>query len=137
MRKKETKNLLDRKKGKADHLQKKKTDTLPRQVFQLNGDIYQCFRNKKTFLMGIVWPFLFFIGFSCHFDRGVDINAKDKDGRTPLHYASREGKQKVAALLIEKGVDINAKDKNGKNTSPLCLTRRKTKSSSSPYRKGC
>ena len=33
-----------------------------------------------------------------------------KNGQTPLHFASRNGKE-IASLLIEKGADIKAKDK--------------------------
>ena len=50
-------------------------------------------------------------------DNGADINAKDNDGRTPLHVAVREDQKEVIALLIDNGADIEAKDNNG--TSPL------------------
>jgi len=41
---------------------------------------------------------------------GSDMNAKDKAGRTPLHYSAGEGHKKFVKLLIFKGVDINAKE---------------------------
>ena len=37
---------------------------------------------------------------------GVDVNAKDKYGWTPLHWAAREGHKKIVELLIEKGTKI-------------------------------
>ena len=45
---------------------------------------------------------------------GADVNAKDKDGSTPLHRAAREKGPDVAKLLIDNGADINAKDKYGR-----------------------
>ena len=40
---------------------------------------------------------------------GADVNAKDDDGYTPLHYALRLRKE-VAELLISKGADVNAEE---------------------------
>jgi serine/threonine-protein phosphatase 6 regulatory ankyrin repeat subunit A len=40
----------------------------------------------------------------------VDVNAKDKDGFTPLHHTAWEGHKEVAELLIAAGADVNAKD---------------------------
>jgi len=37
-----------------------------------------------------------------------EVNAKDKDGWTPLHYAARSGHQDVVLLLIDNGADVNA-----------------------------
>ena len=34
-----------------------------------------------------------------------------KDQDTPLHIASRDGKEEIVKLLLEKGVNLNAKDK--------------------------
>jgi ankyrin repeat protein len=42
-------------------------------------------------------------------DSGADIDAKDNNGRTPLHEAAAD----VARLLIKLGADIEAKDNNG------------------------
>ena len=36
------------------------------------------------------------------------INARDKDGSTPLHCATWKGQQEVVALLIKAGADVNA-----------------------------
>ena len=52
-----------------------------------------------------------------HLAEGVDVNAKDGVGRTPLHEAATYGDEEVAALLIAKSADVNAKDNAG--TTPL------------------
>ena len=44
---------------------------------------------------------------------GVDVNAKDEDGGTPLLYATLSGHKEVAELLIAKGADVNAKNEDG------------------------
>lgn len=38
------------------------------------------------------------------------VNAKDKDGRTPLHWACRGVHLEVVKFLVEKGADVNAED---------------------------
>ena len=48
---------------------------------------------------------------------GADPNARDNDGNTPLHLASRNGHVKVAEMLLDLGVDSNAR--NNYNTIPL------------------
>ncbi|MDP6680093.1 MAG: ankyrin repeat domain-containing protein, partial [Verrucomicrobiota bacterium] len=47
----------------------------------------------------------------------ANINLKDSDGRTPLHFAARKGFKKIAALLITKGANVNEKD--NRTTTPL------------------
>ncbi|MDA7653291.1 ankyrin repeat domain-containing protein [bacterium] len=42
-----------------------------------------------------------------HLAAGTDVNAKDKGGGTPLHFAATK---EIAELLIAKGADVNAKD---------------------------
>ena len=41
------------------------------------------------------------------------VNAKDKDGQTPLHRAASGGNTKKIRQLLEAGADVNAKDKAG------------------------
>ena len=44
---------------------------------------------------------------------GVDVNAKNNDGWTPLHGAAVFGKNEIVELLIAEGADINAKNRGG------------------------
>jgi ankyrin repeat protein len=43
-----------------------------------------------------------------HLIDGVDVNAKDKLGSTPLHSAAYYGRKEVGELLIANGADVNA-----------------------------
>jgi ankyrin repeat protein len=42
--------------------------------------------------------------------KGADVNARDNNGATSLHFASTK---EVAQLLLAKGAEVNAKDNNG------------------------
>jgi len=46
-------------------------------------------------------------------EKGVDINAGDDKGLTPLHYVAMGGRKEVAEFLIAKGADINSRGKGG------------------------
>lgn len=51
---------------------------------------------------------------------GADINATDKFGNTPLHFAIRHKHQQVASVLIKNGANINAAGELG--NTPLHLS---------------
>ena len=44
-----------------------------------------------------------------HLAAGTDVNAKDEDGYTPLHFAVANDDKELAELLIAAGADMNAK----------------------------
>jgi ankyrin repeat protein len=46
-------------------------------------------------------------------ERLHDINSKDKDGQTPLLWATENGHEAVVRLLLDKGADVESKDKYG------------------------
>lgn len=55
---------------------------------------------------------------------GADVHAKDKHGRTPLHYAmGRANFLDIAVKLIEQGAKLNTMDKDG--NTPLAYLDRK------------
>ena len=43
---------------------------------------------------------------------GVDINKEDRNGKTPLFYASKNGNEAVVKYLIEHGADMNKNNDN-------------------------
>ena len=54
-----------------------------------------------------------------HLAAGVDVNAKNVGGGTPLHYAAFNGHKEIVELLIAEGAEVNAKTKRGE--TPLDL----------------
>ncbi len=46
-------------------------------------------------------------------DQGADVNGKDKDGSTPIHYTASYGRANVATLLLDRGADVNGKNNRG------------------------
>ena len=46
-------------------------------------------------------------------DKSAQIDAKTRDGLTPLHCAARSDHQTVVDMLLEKGAPITGKTKNG------------------------
>ena len=45
--------------------------------------------------------------------KGSDVNCKDDNGWTPLHFASQEFNEEIIELLLNNGADPNAQDING------------------------
>ena len=44
---------------------------------------------------------------------GADVNAKDKNGVTPLMVAAELKKREIMKALVKAGADVDAKDKDG------------------------
>ena len=53
-------------------------------------------------------------------DTGVDVDFRDEDGATALHYAAAFNRRKVAELLLERGAQIDARDADDR--TPLHLS---------------
>jgi len=43
----------------------------------------------------------------------ADVNAPGRDGETPLHLASRQGRLEISEALLQHGADVNHQDKDG------------------------
>jgi len=43
----------------------------------------------------------------------VNVNCRDSNGRTPLHYAVVTKHLEIVSLLLERGADVNAQDNEG------------------------
>ncbi|WP_374699426.1 ankyrin repeat domain-containing protein [Wolbachia endosymbiont (group A) of Limnophora tigrina] len=56
-----------------------------------------------------------------HFDQRANIEAKDDDGRTPLHRAAERGHKEIVEFLVDQGASIETKSKD--NKTPLDLAR--------------
>jgi len=54
-----------------------------------------------------------------HISRGVDLNAKDRDGRTALMLAAARCRVEVCEILIEAGADQGVRDNSGKSALDL------------------
>jgi ankyrin repeat protein len=52
-------------------------------------------------------------------ERGVDVNAQDNRGRTPLHNATVRGRVGIVSLLLESGADMFSNWQDNDGWSPL------------------
>ncbi|PSS32982.1 Acyl-CoA-binding domain-containing protein [Actinidia chinensis var. chinensis] len=48
-------------------------------------------------------------------ESGVQVNLKDSEGRTPLHWAVDRGHLNITEFLVRKNADVNAKDNEGQS----------------------
>ena len=48
--------------------------------------------------------------------RGLDLNSRDSDNKTPLMIAACNGKMEAVNYLLEKGADPSLRDKFGRNS---------------------
>src|SRR6266581_2879248 len=53
--------------------------------------------------------------------KGADLEARDKDGRTPLMLAAQYGRTESVRLLLEKGAKADARDAHRWNAYMLAL----------------
>jgi uncharacterized protein len=47
---------------------------------------------------------------------GADVNARDNEGNTPVHYAAARGDNEMLLYLISKGADVKAVNRRGQTT---------------------
>ena len=45
-------------------------------------------------------------------ERGAEVDARDKFGWTPLHYASKYGHLEISRVLIDHGADVNTRQRH-------------------------
>jgi hypothetical protein len=50
---------------------------------------------------------------------GVNVNARDNDGYTPLHHAAARGDNEMILYLVEKGADVTAVSRRGQTTADI------------------
>ena len=55
--------------------------------------------------------------------RGVDVNVHDKDGRTALIEAARDGHEKCVEVFITAGADVNVQNNDGSYSSDRSSSR--------------
>ena len=61
-----------------------------------------------------------------HLNAGTDVNAKDEDSWTPLHFAASDGHKEVVELFIAKGADVSVKSKFDETPLDLAIINNET-----------
>lgn len=51
--------------------------------------------------------------------KGVDLNLKDQDGMTALHYAALASQREAYEALLEAGADSSVRDAEGQSAADL------------------
>jgi len=84
--------------------------------------------NKKEIISILSKPKIFkaveekhLLGVMQEISKGVDINAVDESGNTPLMLAAQAGSVEIVHLLIEKGADVNKYNDNKLNALILLI----------------
>lgn len=52
---------------------------------------------------------------------GVDVNSRDPEGLTPLHFAAGWGSKRVCEILLANGADKTMIDQKGRSPEDLAL----------------
>ncbi|MBN2145629.1 MAG: ankyrin repeat domain-containing protein [Candidatus Aureabacteria bacterium] len=71
-----------------------------------------------------MFPFRFKKTVKLLISKGTDVNKKDINGDTPLHYASQGGSLDAVKVLLSEGTDINAKNRWGMTPFDTVLSRK-------------
>lgn len=55
--------------------------------------------------------------------RGIELDAPDSDGRTPLHWAAFHGNHRIVNLLLSAGASILVRDNEGRTSGQSTCAR--------------